>query len=446
MNADQAKRFIRHGAPVLVALAAWLIAAPCRAARTVKVATYPELRAACQSARPGDTIVLAPGVYTITGASRIAISNRPGPVLVKGATGDPADVIVEGQGQDSEAVQMVFDLDDSPRWTFEALTTRNSFYHGFKFNGGSTDCVLRRVVMRDHGESGVKGTSDPAAGRYPDRLRVERCDIGFTTERGGTRSVVEGIDGVGVKGWVIRDSRFVNVLHNGGTAYAVFTKGNSSDTVIENNRFENCFIGASFGGGGTGAPYFRDNDREYEHRGGVIRNNVFVRCRDAAVYVNKGKDCKVYHNTLFECVLTIQIRYPQSSGWVRNNLVRPAPTNAGEPAVRLRDGATLLANEANRLTADGADFVNPAGKDAQIDVHLRPGSPAIDTGTNVVAPDAPVDFDGKPRPAGKGFDVGAYEWDPKPREGNASGIRVSSRMPRGSRRGAAVQPRRPAGV
>jgi parallel beta-helix repeat protein len=382
------------------------VAEPCLA-RTVKVSSYPQLAAACRSGLPGDTILLAPGVYTITEASRIDITNRPGPVVVKGATGVSGDVIVEGRGQDDEAVQMVFDLTDSPHWTFQDLTTRNSYYHGFKFNGGSSDCVLRHVVMRDHGESGVKGTSNPALGRYPDRLRVEGCDIGFSSLRGGTRSVVEGIDGVGVNGWIVRGSRFVNVTHQGSVAYGVFTKGNSSDTIIESCRFENCDIGASFGGGGTGAPYFRDNDRQYEHRGGIIRNNVIVRSKDAGVYINKGKECKIYNNTLFECGLSIQLRFPESSGWVRNNLVKPSARNSDEPAVRARDGATLLANEAN-LIATNADFMKPTGEDTQIDVDLRPGSSAIDAGTPV-GTDVPTDLDGGRRPFGKAIDIGAYE-------------------------------------
>lgn len=375
-------------------------------ARNVKVSTYAQLSAACRSALPGDIITLAPGVYTIAGTSRIEIVGRPGPIVVRGATGNPADVIVEGRGQDDESVQMVFDLTDSPRWTFQDLTTRNSYYHGFKFNGSSSDCVLRHVVMRDHGESGVKGTSNPALGRYPDRLRVEGCDIGFSTARGGTRSVVEGIDGVGVNAWVVRGSRFVNVSHQGSVAYGVFTKGNSSDTLIDGNRFENCDIGASFGGGGTGAPYFRDNDRQYEHRGGIIQNNVFIRCKDAGIYVNKGRDCKIYHNTLFECSLSIQLRFVESSGRVCNNLVKPSARNAGEPPLRARDGATVLADTANRIATD-ADFVKPAGDNSQVDVHLRPGSPAINAG--VAGLGVATDMDGDRRPAGKAPDIGADE-------------------------------------
>jgi hypothetical protein len=379
-------------------------------ARTVTVTNQSQLLLACQTAEPNDVVLVAAGTYTLK-RSGIKVFNRPGPVLVRGATGNPADVIIEGLGQDAEPVAVVFDLDESPRWTFQDLTTRNSYYHGFKFNGNSSDCVLRRVIMRDHGESGVKGTSDPKLGRYPDRLLVEGCDIGFSSARGGTRTVVEGIDGVGVQDWIIRHNRFVHITGKSGPAYAVFTKGNSSDTIIEGNRFEDCFIGASFGGGGTGAPYFRNHHRDYEHRGGVIRNNVFVRCQDAAIYLNKAKGARIYNNTVFESVLTIQLRWRESSAWIANNLVAPAPANPDEPPIRLRDGARLLSNYSNRV-ASAFEFVRGLGANPQLDLHLKPAGPAVDAGTPLVT-DVTTDIDGQPRPYGKAIDVGADEWTPQ---------------------------------
>jgi hypothetical protein len=42
------------------------------------------------------------------------------------------------------------------------------------------------------------------------------------------------------------------------------------------------------------------------------------------------------------------------------------------------------------------------------DYHLAAGSQAIDVG--VTLPDVPVDLDGRPRPAGSAFDIGAYEY------------------------------------
>jgi hypothetical protein len=48
-------------------------------------------------------------------------------------------------------------------------------------------------------------------------------------------------------------------------------------------------------------------------------------------------------------------------------------------------------------------FVDPAVSD----LHLSPASPAIDTGTSAGAPSE--DFDGRARPQGNGYDIGAYE-------------------------------------
>lgn len=48
-------------------------------------------------------------------------------------------------------------------------------------------------------------------------------------------------------------------------------------------------------------------------------------------------------------------------------------------------------------------FVDPA----QADFHITAGSPAVDNGSSVDAPT--VDFDDNPRPAGSGYDIGAFE-------------------------------------
>jgi parallel beta-helix repeat protein len=321
-------------------IAAWILLGlvSCAGAAIHQVSDIAALAEACAKAQPGDEIVIAKGVHTLHGKSRIMIENRPGPVVVRGASGNAADVVIEGLGQDDKAVQMIFELTGSANWTFRDLTTRKSYYHGFKFNTSSSGCVLRNVIMRDHGESGVKGTSDPDKGAYPDDLLVENCDIGFTQESGGTRSVVEGIDGVAVKGWIIRGNRFVNIQKSGGAAYGAFTKGNSLETIIEGNHFENCFIGASFGGGGTGLKFFRDHDTSLEHRWGVIRNNTFNGCTDAAIYLNKANACVIEGNVMTGCGMNIQLRFPGTTGHVKNNVAK----NSEQPVVKLRDGATLL--------------------------------------------------------------------------------------------------------
>lgn len=378
-------------------------------ARRVPVATYLQIHDACQNALPGDTIIIATGNYTIEGNNRIMVTARPGPVLVTGETGDPRDVTIRGTGMDADIVEMIFNLDNSPSWTFTGITARDAYYHAFKFDDSSTDCTIRNVIMLDNGESGVKGTSNNATKQYPDRLLVEHCVIGYSLATGSDHPQVEGIDGVGENDWVIHHNYFMNIQKSAfdHTAYAVFTKGNSSRTILDGNRFEDCFIGASFGGGGTGAQFFRDSDQTYEHRDGIIKNNVIIRCNDAGIYINKGKNCKIYNNTLIQCELTIQLRFKESSGDIKNNLVLLSPTNQTEPVIRIRDGATLLGDTANRA-AGAEEFFNIIGVSKSVDAEIRDLSPAVDAGVTVT--EVPNDFKGVSRPQGKAYDIGAYEF------------------------------------
>lgn len=63
--------------------------------------------------------------------------------------------------------------------------------------------------------------------------------------------------------------------------------------------------------------------------------------------------------------------------------------------------------EGNLYTDPG--FVGPAWG-SEGDYHLSAGSPAVDAGSPDGAP--PEDLDGNPRPAGMGWDIGAYEYRP----------------------------------
>ncbi len=68
---------------------------------------------------------------------------------------------------------------------------------------------------------------------------------------------------------------------------------------------------------------------------------------------------------------------------------------------------TYSGQDANSLTT--TDPKNQLFSDlSSWDLHLRAGSLAIDTGTSTDAPS--VDFDGRQRPEGGGYDIGADEF------------------------------------
>lgn len=69
----------------------------------------------------------------------------------------------------------------------------------------------------------------------------------------------------------------------------------------------------------------------------------------------------------------------------------------------------LAAGKISRTVNADPQFVNYQ-PDGRGDYHLKAGSPAIDAGVSSPAPQD--DIEHKPRPAGRGWDIGPYEWAP----------------------------------
>jgi hypothetical protein len=62
-------------------------------------------------------------------------------------------------------------------------------------------------------------------------------------------------------------------------------------------------------------------------------------------------------------------------------------------------------------TTNNPNMVNaPLTRPSSPDFHLKTGSAAIDFGLNLTANGLTKDFEGKDRPVGNGFDIGAYEF------------------------------------
>ncbi|MBN1675046.1 MAG: right-handed parallel beta-helix repeat-containing protein [Kiritimatiellae bacterium] len=147
----------------------------------------------------------------------------------------------------------------------------------------------------------------------------------------------------------------------------------------------------------------------------VFRNNYVHHNGKTGIYMARGYDNRVYNNIVahnrrgvwFTCNRnyldnnticnnrTAGVEITGGSGAVRNNIVyangRNIYQHGGKPAI------------SNNLTTDPG-FVNADANDFR----LEAGSPAIDAGATL--PEMTTDRDGTPRPRGRAFDIGAYEY------------------------------------
>lgn len=366
----------------------------------ITVSKVGELVVAVKSSQPGDIIELVDGVYQLNTGNGIVIRDKSD-LTIRSQSGNRDAVILQGSGINDTSVSFIFKLYNSLHFTLQDLTMKDVYWHHIQINDGSSYFILRNLVMLDAGEAAVKVTSPGGNGPFSDYGKIEGCWIGFTEY--GPRSAVEGIDIIASVGTIIRNNEFYRIRTNKGiqsVGWGVFAKCNAQDTVIENNYFEDNDIPISFGNGYCPEANARYGDTTYQHRGGIIRNNVVNRTKDTAIYIRSANNFKIYNNTLWSTFKagksTIDIRF-KSNGDIRNNLC--------SQRYRLRDGGT--ANfAANIWFSDAALFADQSSGD----FHLVPeATKAIDQGRDTSA-DVPYDMDWQARPIGLAVDIGADEY------------------------------------
>ncbi|TAJ11503.1 MAG: hypothetical protein EPO68_14455 [Planctomycetota bacterium] len=211
----------------------------------VTVRTSGELRAALAAAKPGTTLLVAPGEY----AGGIVASGVRGtaaqPIALRAA--DPAQPpLIRGgtcgiQLSDAEHVELA-DL------VFEQQTG-----NGVNIDDGGTldtparGIALRRLVVRD---TGPQGNCDGLKLSGVDGFAIEGCTI----ERWGSNG--SGIDLVGCANGAVERCTLRNPADR-ATSSGVQAKGGSRAIRIERNRFEHAGQRAVNIGGSTGLDYFR---------------------------------------------------------------------------------------------------------------------------------------------------------------------------------------------
>jgi hypothetical protein len=130
----------------------------------------------------------------------------------------------------------------------------------------------------------------------------------------------------------------------------------------------------------------------------VAYNNVIYENRWGVIIFSGGKtarSAKVYHNTIYGNSWGVQILPGSVSTEVRNNIIYGNGNTISDSA------SDSL--KSNNMTSDPM-FVSAGAAD----FNLRSGSPAIDAGMTLSL--VQDDFQGRSRPSGAAYDIGAFEY------------------------------------
>jgi hypothetical protein len=366
---------------------------------TVSVSTEPALQAAVESLSSGTTILVQPGTYQLSGT--LYVKGHLSEVSIRGATGNRDDVVLVGSGmRKSTGTAIPYAI-----WTGESvdgvtianLTIREVSEHAIILNPDTQRPHIYNVRLLDVGAQFIKGNPDPAGAGVNNGI-LEYSSIEYTTT--SRDYYTNGIDIHGGWNWVIRRNVFRNITAPPGqlAGPAVLMWNGAGNTLTDGNLFVNCARAISYG--------LIDRGGVDDHAGGIIRNNVIFRAAnqpgDTGIHVADSPDTRILNNTVFlsgTYPAPIEYRYP---GAARLMLIN----NLLDGRIAPRDGATATLRN-NITDAAASIFVDGANGD----LHLAAtAAAAIDTGLMVV--DVPEDIDGRPRPVGAAYDVGADEFEP----------------------------------
>jgi parallel beta-helix repeat protein len=245
---------------------------------------------------------------------------------------------------------------------------------GISVSGDS--CRVERNTIRNFAGDGLRGLGDDGEFLYN---YVSGCYAVNANHDDGFQSWSEGADGSVGTGVVKRVKLIGNTIINYTDAAQPF-RGTLQGIGCFDGMFEEW----------------------------VVENNVIVTDHWHGISLYGAKNCRIVNNTVCDLntadpgppwiMITNLKNGTKSSGCVVRNNLATAVFNEGD--------ATCVADH-NIILKNPADFfVDYAG----LDLHLKAGAPAVDSGSGSLAP--ATDITGAPRPTGDGVDVGAYEFTP----------------------------------
>ena len=374
-----------------------------------RVAGVAELKAALEAANRAKapaTLLLADGTYVLD-IPTLEVQ-CPG-LVIRGASGNRDAVTVRGPDEGPRAVVASVFLVCANDVVIADLTLGYCRFHGIQARGESPFAVsglrVHNCRLLNCNQQFIKGSSSERDPVGATDGCIEQCLFEFTSGW-AYQSYTGGIDIHKGVNWVVRDNLFRNLRTPPGQAgiaeHAVhFWKRCSTrpqNILVERNWIVNCDRGIGFG---LGSP-----EGGFQGGASIIRNNLVFNDgagphTDVGIGLEHASNVHVDNNTVVvrRYWAPIEYRFAGSSNLVfRNNLV-------GGPIQR-RDDAPPATLAGNLLRVEPSWFRDAATGDLRLTPAARP---ALGRGQ---ALDFHDDVDGRMRPKGPAWDIGAFQLSP----------------------------------
>ena len=319
------------------------------ASNTVWVSDAMSLKAAVAKAHAGDIITLLPGTYQLSGRLQAKFDGSAlDPIIVR--ADQPGTAIIKIS---SGTIHV-----DRAFWIYENLVVEGhcggndaACEHAFHIVGGGRNVVIRNNLIRNFGAH-IKVNGE--RGLFPDGGLLQFNTL--INDKAFAQTSLTPFDLVGASHWIVADNHVSHFVKHWdkNASYGVFMKGGGEGGRIERNivvcttdgdiSHYGSRVGISLGGGLTGKSFCPDKECIYEHKGGVVINNIVMNCNDFGIDNNRAIQSVIAHNTVIN-TYGIGIRGVPSDAEVYGNLV--------DGAINARRGGTL--NSLHNLQRNALD-------------------------------------------------------------------------------------------